>query len=225
MSSETPRFPNLRALLLDVGGVLMDERPSYQRFRREARLRLGGVTAAEVLRSVRAAIAANPRPRWTSQHAIQQLGGDPAVARQIWSEIDVHGLDRPYVEAPAALERLASRYRLAVVGNQGLKARGRLEAAGLLRFFEVVVISDEVGISKPDPRIFELALEQLRVAPDEAAMVGDRLDNDIGPARRLGIIGIRVWRGPHVWQRPIDACEKPDLTVRSLTELARVLAG
>jgi HAD superfamily hydrolase (TIGR01549 family) len=223
MNSNARIFPNLRALLLDVGGVLMDERPSYARFRREARLRLGGVTAAEVLRSVRAAIGANPRPRWTSQHAIQQLGGDPALAPAIWSEIEVHGLDRPYAEAVPALEQLAACYRLAIVGNQGLKARGRLEAAGLLRFCEAVVISDEVGVSKPDPRIFELALEQLDVAACATAMVGDRLDNDIGPARRLGIIGIRMWRGPHVWQRPLDPSENPDLTVRSLTELARVL--
>ncbi|HVC31253.1 MAG TPA: HAD family hydrolase [Steroidobacteraceae bacterium] len=216
-------FPNLRALLLDVGGVLMDERPSYRHFRRQACARLKGVSARDMVAGQRAAIGANPRPRWISQETIRRLGGDPEVAWGIWEEIDRRGLDRPYAEAPAALERLGGRYRLAILGNQGLQARGRLEAAGLLRFFEVVVISDEVGVSKPDPRIFELALEQLGVAPCEAAMVGDRLDNDIGPAKRLGIIGIRMWRGPHVWQRPIDACERPDLTVRSLTALARVL--
>lgn len=216
-------FPDLRALLLDVGGVLFDERPSYRHFRRQACAQLQGVTVQDVVAGQRAAIGAKPRPQWISQETIRQLGGDPEIAWSIWKEIDRRGLDRPYAEAQAALPKLAARYRLAIVGNQGLKARARLEAAGLLRFVEVVIISDEVGVSKPDPRIFELALEQLGVKPREAAMVGDRLDNDIGPARRLGIWGIRMWRGPHVWQRPIDECEHPDLTVRSLMELARRL--
>jgi len=58
-----------------------------------------------------------------------------------------------------------------------------------------------------------------------ALSIGDRLDLDIGPARRLGLRGVRMWRGPHVWQRPLDAWEQPDLTVRSLTELSIRLAA
>lgn len=210
----------LRALILDVGGVVMDELPTYRRFRRGALARLPDGDSRAVLQALRAAIR-NRAPR-ASRHALQQLGGHEDLAAEIWAAIG--NVDRPYPEADAALTALSRRYRLALLGNQGSQARSRLGAAGLLPHFDVTILSAEVGLEKPDPAIFRLALDELAVAPGEAAMVGDRLDLDIGPAKRLGMRGVRMLRGPHIWQRPVDEYERPDLTVRSLLDLARRLA-
>jgi HAD superfamily hydrolase (TIGR01549 family) len=216
VTRRVPEVAGVRALVLDVGGVLMDERQTYRRFRRGAVAGIEGADARSVLVALRTAI--RERAPRASRRALMQLGGHDELSAEIWQAIG--NADRPYAEASAALDKLARHYRLAVLGNQGADARARLETAGLLGHCEVVIISGEVGLEKPDPRIFQMALSQLGAEPQEVAMVGDRLDLDIGPARRLGLHGVRMLRGPHIWQRPADPYERPDLTVRSLSELA-----
>ena len=213
--------PEIRSLVLDVDGVLMDERRTYARFRRHALERLPEASAHSVLAALRVSI--RDRAPGASRAALVSLGGRPDLASEIWRLIG--NVDRPYSEAQMALERLSRRYRLAVLGNQAAACRGRLVEAGLLRYFDEIVLSDEVQLAKPDRSIFELVLGRLGVEPRAAAMVGDRLDLDIGPARRLGMTGIRMLRGPHVWQKPVDVFEHPDLTVRSLSELAERLSS
>lgn len=58
---------------------------------------------------------------------------------------------------------------------------------GLKDIFDALVVSCRVGLLKPDPRIFELALAKLNVAASEALMVGDTLQDDILPAQTLGM--------------------------------------
>jgi HAD superfamily hydrolase (TIGR01549 family) len=53
-------------------------------------------------------------------------------------------------------------------------------------FISICLSSTEVGLEKPDPAIFQLALSQSGCEPPQAVMIGDRLDNDIRPARLLG---------------------------------------
>lgn len=86
-----------------------------------------------------------------------------------------------------ALERLASRYSLGILANQLRESVDALAALGLRRHFRVLAVSELIGMKKPDPEIFAWALEQADAAPDEAVMVGDRIDNDIVPARQAGL--------------------------------------
>jgi HAD superfamily hydrolase (TIGR01549 family) len=87
-----------------------------------------------------------------------------------------------------ALERLrAAGYRLGVVSNSDGRAASALAACGLLAHFEIVIDSGEVGIEKPDPRIFALALERMGVAPDDAIYVGDLYEVDVVGARAAGL--------------------------------------
>jgi FMN phosphatase YigB (HAD superfamily) len=80
-------------------------------------------------------------------------------------------------------------------------------------FISVSIASAEVGLEKPDPAIFDLALRQARCAASQAVMIGDRLDNDIRPARMLGLKTVRVLQGPGRFQVPRDSLDEPDLTV------------
>lgn len=87
-----------------------------------------------------------------------------------------------------ALERLrAAGYRLGVVSNSDGRAAAALDACGLLEHFEVVVDSGEVGIEKPDPRIFLLALGLMGLSPDDAIYVGDLYEVDVVGARAAGL--------------------------------------
>jgi FMN phosphatase YigB (HAD superfamily) len=83
----------------------------------------------------------------------------------------------------------------------------------------VIVASAEAGIAKPDPRIFAHAQASAGCQAEDATMVGDRLDNDIGPAKSAGWRTVRVLRGFSRLQRPRCEEERPDLTISSLAEL------
>ena len=134
-------------------------------------------------------------------------------------------LESPYPQTQGLLEHLAERYRLGVIANQPAGTDERLEGYGLLHYFDVCVSSGDVGIEKPDPAIFHLALEQAGCSPSESVMLGDRLDNDIRPAKALGFRTVRVLQGPHRFQQPREEAETPDATVGDLDELAALLGG
>lgn len=86
-----------------------------------------------------------------------------------------------------ALERLSRDHSLGILANQLRESVSALEECGLRRHFRVLAVSELLDLKKPDPAIFQWALENAGCAPEEAIMVGDRIDNDIVPARSLGL--------------------------------------
>ena len=124
-----------------------------------------------------------------------------------------------YPDAAECLERLSERYRLGVIANQLPGTAERLKKFGIDGFFDVVIASAEEGIAKPDQAIFRLALDRAGCAPQEAAMVGDRPDNDIAPANSLGMTTIRIMRGFSQYAMPRSAVETPDFTIQHLKEI------
>ena len=132
--------------------------------------------------------------------------------------------ERLYPGVPEVLAALQPSYRLGVIANQSVGTIARLQSFGIHDAFEVIVASAEVGLSKPDPRIFDHALSLAKCTPESATMVGDRLDNDIGPANRAGWHTVRVLQGFSRTQSPRSETEKPDETVESIRELPDLLA-
>jgi HAD superfamily hydrolase (TIGR01509 family) len=117
--------------------------------------------------------------------------------RALGADLDPAGFAAAYVatlefeplpgaaEAVAELDRLG--LRLAVVGNWDMTLPQHLEELGLAAYFEAIVTSAESGTPKPDPRIFELALERLGgVPPDRALHIGDSETDELG-ARAAGM--------------------------------------
>jgi putative hydrolase of the HAD superfamily len=93
----------------------------------------------------------------------------------------------------SALARLkAAGLLLGVVSNSEGRVEEALEAAGLRDYFDVVIDSGLIGIEKPDPRIFQAALEALAVSPEEAIYVGDLYEIDVVGARAAGIEAVLV---------------------------------
>jgi len=90
---------------------------------------------------------------------------------------------------------LSARYRIGVIANQPAGTEERLTNWGLMPLVSICLSSTEVGLEKPDPAIFRLALTRAECAPEEAVMIGDRLDNDIRPARLQGWKTIRILQG------------------------------
>jgi putative hydrolase of the HAD superfamily len=99
--------------------------------------------------------------------------------------------------AQALLEALRSRgIKTGVVLNSwpdpGRVLRADIERAGLTELLDTIVISSEVGLRKPDPGIFRIALEQLDVEPLDAMFVGDRLETDVQGAANLGMTTVQA---------------------------------
>jgi len=122
------------------------------------------------------------------------------------------------------LEALRERYRLGIVAN----FYGNLEAvcrgAGLASLFAVLVDSHCVGVEKPDPAIFRVALESLRASPETTLFVGDSLRRDREGARRMGMRFI--WMAPQAVQASeARASAEPPVehAVTDLQDLKKIL--
>lgn len=111
------------------------------------------------------------------------------------------------------LRAIAATHRFAYITNGfGEVQRPRLAASGLAEHTDVVVISDEVGASKPDPEIFDVAFARMG-APrrDEVVIVGDSLTSDIAGGHRYGID--TVWFNPFALERTGDVAPTHEIRV------------
>jgi putative hydrolase of the HAD superfamily len=103
----------------------------------------------------------------------------------------------PAAGAHETLAALAQRgYRLGVISNADGRVRKLLEDAGLATHLEIILDSAEVGLEKPDPRIFLAATGQLGVSPAACAYVGDIYEIDILGASAAGLRPTLIGRGP-----------------------------
>jgi len=121
------------------------------------------------------------------------------------------------------LERLrAAGRRLALLTNGFAEThREKIALLRLERAFDAVLIADEVGMIKPDPRMFLRACEQVGSAPHASVMVGDRYDRDISGAAEAGLA--TIWVNPAGLGVPAGA-RQPDAIVPSFAGVERALA-
>jgi putative hydrolase of the HAD superfamily len=190
----------LRAVLFDAGNTLLFL--DYARIAQGVTEALGlpltadglarhGPAAAQTMEQV----GGTDRDRATAYlDALFRLSGVPVArlgevrdclaglhrAKHLWCSVQERSRE--------ALDRLRSAgYRLGVVSNSDGKVAQALEAAGLRECFDVIIDSTLIGVEKPDPRIFQAALEALEVKPEETLYVGDLYEVDIVGARSAGL--------------------------------------
>lgn len=117
-----------------------------------------------------------------------------------WGRFMDHGVIA-YPHVREVLEQLKKTYKLGLVTNgysdvQRLKVKG----AGLEAYWDVIVVSGDIQVEKPDPSIFRKALEELKVLPEDAVMVGDHLEKDIDGALGAGIKAIWFDHGEKMYE-------------------------
>jgi putative hydrolase of the HAD superfamily len=124
------------------------------------------------------------------------------------------------VAEPTAHETLAevraAGVRAAVISNSNGSVRSILDTLGLTRHLDFVIDSGEVGVEKPDPRIFTLTLDRAGVTPDEALYIGDLYSVDVIGARAIGLDAILI--DPDGCWGVLDCRSAPD--VRAAIRLA-----
>jgi YjjG family noncanonical pyrimidine nucleotidase len=122
--------------------------------------------------------------------------------------------------AAELLAAVRAHARIGIVSNNLLEEqRDKLEYCGLARFVDALIVSEEAGVSKPDPDIFRLALDRLGVRPQETVMVGDSWAADIVGASRAGIRA--VWFNP--FRKPMPAEPADIAQFHALTPASDVL--
>lgn len=132
---------------------------------------------------------------------------------------DITIWSRVFPETASVLERLrARRYYLGVISNSIGTIGEQLARVGLAQYFENIIDSANVGVEKPNPEIFRLALERPGVEPREALFIGDTCATDIGGAEAAGLGGILIDR---VGAYPDAPCPR----ITSLDQLEGILAS
>ncbi len=129
-------------------------------------------------------------------------------------------LEKPYPDAEKVLQHLSEMgYKIGIIANQSAGTAERLEKWGLMKYISLVLSSAEEGVAKPEPEIFLRALSCAECEPHKAVMIGDRLDNDIYPAKKLGMKTVWIKQGIAAYQKPLSDNCIADFTVNSLTEI------
>ncbi|MCR5681040.1 MAG: HAD-IA family hydrolase [Clostridiales bacterium] len=203
----------IRILFFDIGYTLIDESAVWEQRCREqaqtAEAKRLGLSAADIRREIERA-SAERKPQYRT-----------VVEKYRFREVAPyrHAYETLYEDAPRVLCALSHKAALGVIANQTDGLRKRLERFGILSYFTCIVSSWDVGVMKPEGRIFEIALDRAGCLPEEAVMIGDRLDNDIAPAKAVGMKTVWVRQGFGACQTPSSQADTPDYTVNCLADL------
>jgi HAD superfamily hydrolase (TIGR01549 family) len=189
----------LRAIVFDVGETLVDETGMWER----------AADAAGV-------------PRFTLMGVLGGLAARGESHSKVWEILAVEWTaststpDVFYPDALPCLDRLRSRRLLVgAVGNMPA------ETEELVReHVDLVGSAGRWGIEKPLPEFFERIAAKAGVAAEEIAYVGDRVDNDVRPARAAGMVAVHIRRGP--WGHLQSGVDEAHLRIDSLAELPEV---
>ena len=137
----------------------------------------------------------------------------PDLAHEMWHWLYAGRFDRAFADVVPALESLRRLgLPLAILSNFSADLRQVLERFDLLRFFEFVVVSAEVKLAKPDPRIFDLVVAKANLPRQRLLYVGDHVGDDIEGARGAGLDAVLIDRRD---RQPDARCPR----IHSLTEL------
>lgn len=226
----------IKAIVFDLDDTLWPIAPTIMRAER-AMLEWIGVNApavaarweADTLKQLRARIIdANPAlkndvmalRRGTIFSAFAALGGSREQAEGAFACFRAARQQVTlYSDALPALTRLSKRFRLGVISN----GFADVSTIGIGQYFETVISAHEVGISKPDPRIYATCVARMGLAPAQMLYVGDDPHNDIvGPAS-AGLRAAWINRLGSAWPETLGGSASPDYTFADLGAFADVM--
>ena len=205
----------IKAVIFDIGETLIDESRIWRGW--AAHL---GVPEADFLATLDEVIARGEPLR----HVFDRFRAnfDIAAARReraAAGDNEMFDARDLYADAKPCLRGLrALGYRIGIAGNQPKGAVAALEALNLPADF--IAVSAMLGIAKPSAAFFEKIADLSGVAARETAYVGDRLDNDIVPARAAGMTTIYLLRGP--WAKVQARWPEAALASARLTSLSEI---
>ena len=202
----------MKWIFFDLGATLVDETDVYIS-RCEYAIKQLNISREDFMNKVYEEARISPTP-------IRAAAKAYGVALPEWD----NSLEKLYEATGSMLSGLYGKYKLGIIANQSAGTQDRINNWGIGQYFDVVVASAEAGCAKPDLEIFTMALEKAKCEPAQAFMVGDRLDNDIYPAKKLGMKTVWVRQGYAKYQCVDDESKRPDYVVDSIEEITDLFA-
>jgi HAD superfamily hydrolase (TIGR01549 family) len=212
----------IKAVVFDVGETLVDETREYGTWAdwlgvpRHTFSSVFGATIALGMDYREAFQFFRPGFSLEEERALRAESGLP----ETFGESDL------YPDARPSMERLrALGIWVGVAGNQTSRAGEILRNLALPA--DMIATSDDWHASKPDESFFRALLNETPFAPNEIVYVGDRLDNDLKPAKAAGMRTAFIRRGPwgYIWERHPDMTKVADWRMDMLTELPGIATG
>ncbi|MEO7715643.1 MAG: HAD-IA family hydrolase [Capsulimonas sp.] len=207
--------PPIQAIFLDIGDTLVFDSPSQI-----DRVHQAAVACGLDLEHEKMSAAFRPVEDYALGRYVQgETQDDPRVARQCmdvlleqfgaealddegWENLSTAYAEAPFTRTlrPEALELLSDLkergFKIGVVSDWTIDLETLLTEMGVRPYLDALAVSDIVGCTKPDPRIFEDALAQAGVSPSETIHIGDFFELDVAGARAAGLsAGLFDWRG------------------------------
>lgn len=200
----------IKWLFFDIGSTLVDETDCIKK-RCEVIVKENNIDSQEFYNKVKEYAK-------TESYAVQMAADYYSVDVPRW-----YGeFEKLYPETKSMLESLSEKYKLGIIANQNAGTKTRLKNWNIDKFFDIVITSAECGCAKPDLKIFKMALEQANCTTDECVMIGDRIDNDIAPAKQLGMKTVWVRQGFSKYQSAKSVSVQPNFIVDKVSELVKI---
>jgi HAD superfamily hydrolase (TIGR01509 family) len=227
---------NVKAILLDFGGTLAySHQPTWNKYERTLLFTLKSHGHPITLGQLRVALdklyIRNTQGKfedytqyWTTFLNQQHILPDATIIQELDNtrKQTIRQLYRPYPRATQTLSKLHKRYLLALVSNCTMGTRNEINNLSLTKFFEHMSLSYEVGVRKPDERIYLDTLKALKLKGHECIFIADEI-SDLEGARPLKMKTLLVRQGSSTHDEAKDPNFKPDLECSRISEITRFL--
>jgi len=221
----------IKAVILDFGGTLSDGALDWDPYHEKLRSILGSrgylVEMSRLKKALRGALSDLNRVRAKGKEMTfeevydiflgrLEIPGDREILDELHDNFRDHYRTEFFPCVEDVLKSLAERYKVALLSNtMSDQPRILLSESGFDRYFDLIICSRDLGLRKPNPKIFKYVLEKLEVKPDEVVHVGDSVEADMIGARDSDITG--------VWIKTPDQPPWSGYAISSICELPEFL--
>jgi putative hydrolase of the HAD superfamily len=213
---------NLKGVTFDIGGVLYSD-DVFKRAVKKALIKLGAEVTDQNFEKVYDDHLKSGGGSLRSKLCTVFLGSLERKKELLRTTNDFWLFESSdmYSDALSAVKSLKELGLLiAIIANQPATVRDTLTRDGFDPYLDFVGISDIVGLEKPNPEFFELAVNELGLKASEMVHIGNRIDNDVKPAKSIGMKTIWIMRGEANPNPTDEDLKLPDISLPNLENLA-----
>lgn len=209
---------DIQAICFDLDGTLYDDRQYIRAGLENAADLLAERTGAELHDEIIDLYFEKNIREKTFDHILEQYDLPPELLPDLVEAYHDNDTDlQTYQEVPSVLDYLSNKYQLGLITG-GKNGHDKIKRLNLNQYFDQVLITPELGMSKSQPEPFKHTLDTLSVTPTEVVYVGDNPKLDFVHPNRLGMFTVRVKRGIHA-DDDAKGPSEPDFQVDNLEQV------